>query len=367
MINVRDYGAMGNGTVDDTSAIKHAFAESGGHAVHFPKGIYRLTSKISLTNRPVTITGEGKSLSILRWDAVNGGIEFTGTGVSANDITTFEIRSIALTTTMAGGGNALRLDWPVMFANPQKKTRISDVEIRGWNAYNPIPAPDYWNRGIWLTNPGGLDVSHTDIIGSSNGSDAAIRCESPSNSGAIRHYLSNLYLLQCAIGLDWSGPNEGVYFTNFEIVGCRTGLRAVGIAPVYSITNGHVDCHMTCIEMDGINEAKLSNLALFHTDNGGTKVSGNLIALKNCARFTVSACSIYGHPNIGNVQHQNGIHCVDCHSGIVYGTHVDQIKDVGILFGSGSHHCHSIANRIENCGLHPYLNQGDVSNTHVPL
>jgi polygalacturonase len=43
MIDVRNFGATGNGTDDDTSAVKHAFKDSGGEAVHFPKGVYRLT------------------------------------------------------------------------------------------------------------------------------------------------------------------------------------------------------------------------------------------------------------------------------------------------------------------------------------
>jgi hypothetical protein len=367
MIDVRNFGATGNGTDDDTSAVKHAFKDSGGEAVHFPKGVYRLTSKITLAKRPVTISGEGKSLSRLRWDVADGGIEFTGSGVSANDITTFEIRNISLTTTKAGGGSALRLIWPVMFSNPQKKTRIADVEVRGWNSYRAIPSPDYWNRGIWLTNPGGLDISHTDVIGSSKGADAGIRCDSPKSSGAIRHFLSNLYLLQCRTGVAFSGPNEGVYFNNFEIVGCRTGIQAKGGAPVYSINNGHCDCYMSCVDLDGINEAKLSNLALFHSSNGGKKLSGNLIALNNCTRFTVMGNSLYGHPNVGDVEYQNGIIARKCNSGLVTGNHIDQVKNVGILFGAGSHHCHSLANRVANCGLKPYLNQGDKSNTHTSL
>jgi hypothetical protein len=47
--------------------------------------------------------------------------------------------------------------------------------------------------------------------------------------------------------------------------------------------------------------------------------------------------------------------------------HTEQIKDVGILFDAESNDCHSLANRIANCGLQPFLNQGDGSNTHSPL
>ena len=204
-------------------------------------------------------------------------------------------------------------------------------------------------------------------MGSSKGADAGIRCDSPKRSAAIRHFLTNLYVLHCQTGLDWSGHIEGVYFNNFEIVGCRTGIRAVGDAPVYSINNGHCDCRRSGIDLDGINEAKLSNLALYHTNNGGAKESGNLITLKDCARFAIIGNTLYGHPGMGSVDAQNGIVCVDSHSGLVTGNQIDQIKDTGILFDTGSHHCHSVANRIANCGGQAYVNRGGRTNTHTPL
>lgn len=43
--NVRDHGAKGDGTADDTAAIQSAVDASVG-AVHFPKGVYRITKTI---------------------------------------------------------------------------------------------------------------------------------------------------------------------------------------------------------------------------------------------------------------------------------------------------------------------------------
>lgn len=368
MINVRDYGATGNGIADDTDSIIHAINDSDGGAVFFPKGEYRLTQRIVLHNRPVSIYGEGKSLTRLRWEIDNGGIQFTGSGVAANDITAFEIRNICLTTGVPNGGTALHLEWPVMFANPQKKSRIADIEIRGWDAYSSFR--DYWSNGIYLKNPGGLDISHTDILGSVNGAQVGIFCDSPNNSGAIRHFLSNLYILQFAIGMQWRGPNEGVYFNNFEIVGCRIGIQADAnpgaASPSYSINNGHCDCYQSCIELTTINEAKLSNLTLFHSNNGGSKLPGNIISLNGCKRFTVIGNSIYGHPNLGEVGSQNGIICTDCDSGIISSNQIDQIRDTGIYLSKGTQNIRSVGNRIDNCGYHPYLNDGGVSNIHTP-
>lgn len=61
-LNVKNYGAKGNGTVDDTAAINSAVAAlpvSGG-ALYFPPGTYLVSSTITI-NVPVTIFGDGEA------------------------------------------------------------------------------------------------------------------------------------------------------------------------------------------------------------------------------------------------------------------------------------------------------------------
>jgi len=45
-VSVKDYGAIGNGIADDTTAIRNAI--SGGRTVYFPSGTYRTTSQIDI-------------------------------------------------------------------------------------------------------------------------------------------------------------------------------------------------------------------------------------------------------------------------------------------------------------------------------
>ena len=47
MTNVRDFGAMGDGLVDDTGAIEHAQRDGGDGVLEFPRGEYRITRTIS--------------------------------------------------------------------------------------------------------------------------------------------------------------------------------------------------------------------------------------------------------------------------------------------------------------------------------
>ena len=60
-INVRDYGAVGNGSTDDKQAIQNAInaVPSGGGVVYFPSGTYRISGKLTLSDTQNCIILEG--------------------------------------------------------------------------------------------------------------------------------------------------------------------------------------------------------------------------------------------------------------------------------------------------------------------
>ena len=60
MTNVKDFGAVGDGTTDDTAAIVAAIASlPNGGRVFFPQGHYRITSTITITGRGILLEGDG--------------------------------------------------------------------------------------------------------------------------------------------------------------------------------------------------------------------------------------------------------------------------------------------------------------------
>ena len=67
--NVKSYGVIGDGIIDDTQAIQNAINtvyENGLLELHFPKGLYRVTSTIETKN--ITLIGEGCELPFLTWE-----------------------------------------------------------------------------------------------------------------------------------------------------------------------------------------------------------------------------------------------------------------------------------------------------------
>ncbi len=69
VVNVRDYGAKGDGQSDDTRAINEALkalATRGGGTLFFPVGRYYLSAGITIPSR-TTLKGEGRDLVALAW------------------------------------------------------------------------------------------------------------------------------------------------------------------------------------------------------------------------------------------------------------------------------------------------------------
>src|SRR5262249_54923079 len=62
VFNVKSYGAVGNGSTDDTTAITNAISAipSAGGVLYFPAGIYKVTSGFTIS-KPIMIIGEGGS------------------------------------------------------------------------------------------------------------------------------------------------------------------------------------------------------------------------------------------------------------------------------------------------------------------
>jgi hypothetical protein len=109
-LNVKDYGATGDGTTDDLLAIQSAIAAlpASGGTLFFPRGNYACSGTLTFdSKRSVILAGEG---------GLSGGAQpasrvfYTGTGarfISARSTSGFTIRDLAVSYTQSGFTGAL--------------------------------------------------------------------------------------------------------------------------------------------------------------------------------------------------------------------------------------------------------------------
>jgi hypothetical protein len=71
IINVRDFGAVGDGVADDTAAINAALraprpAGSSARTVYLPDGVYRVSEQVSIDDSRTTVQGQSRAGTIIR-------------------------------------------------------------------------------------------------------------------------------------------------------------------------------------------------------------------------------------------------------------------------------------------------------------
>tara|TARA_S200002703_G_C3800562_1_gene247382 strand:+ start:1018 stop:2772 length:1755 start_codon:yes stop_codon:yes gene_type:complete len=133
-ISVKDFGAVGDGVTDDTSAIQAAidYAGSTGGSVYIPTGVYKTTATLDLTNlsHAIQIYGDGDRSRIIATVSSNGAaIEIGSVPQGPNtSLMTVEISSIYLRSDSSTGSG--------IFVNGAQRAIIRDIFIYGFNTTN---------------------------------------------------------------------------------------------------------------------------------------------------------------------------------------------------------------------------------------
>ncbi|MHC6222069.1 glycosyl hydrolase family 28-related protein [Arthrobacter sp. MMS24-S77] len=105
LLNVRDYGAKGDGVTDDFDAISAALAAATGKALYFPSGLYLVQSprRLVLTGNSTSIVGDFSGLaSAIRFTNPTGGLDIGdgNTNVYENRLINIAIHGANSATTL---------------------------------------------------------------------------------------------------------------------------------------------------------------------------------------------------------------------------------------------------------------------------
>jgi len=96
--NVKDYGAIGDGVADDTAAIQNAILFNAGSCIYFPRGRYRITDTLKITQGKTSFVSDFVTCAeiILDNTSVSSALEFkssvSGVSLFANNLINMVIR-----------------------------------------------------------------------------------------------------------------------------------------------------------------------------------------------------------------------------------------------------------------------------------
>lgn len=273
IVNVRDLGAKGDGTSDDSAAFQKAvdhIAKSIPALLYIPPGNYRLNQRVTLdlTADGLTIRGEGQGVSNLLCDNPDGVIRIRSEklrgAITVEELSFFAMRQNAgtaldITNRIRGGPGHYR------------NLIVQNIEMRGYGENSTF----YFNRGINAHNlwrPLFLNVIFDGVyypgmkkLKNFHADDSLIYrpdcgiqtdyCYAPSFQHCYVWCAHTGYRMISEKGTH--GPEDGAFYRSFAVQ-CRVGMDIN--TPISEPQLVIEACHLNCRDF-GI---KLNNRKFFH-------------------------------------------------------------------------------------------------------
>ncbi len=236
--NVKQYGAVGDGSTDDTTAIAAAItAASAGGVVFFPVGNYKISSPLTLNGANTALMGVGAGSTII---AAAG---FSGTQMILCSAANTGVWDLAIT-----GGPSTTYS-----SNPA----TTGIQVTG--------AINVQLQGLLLSYVNGWAIQSTATAGQAN----------------IYLFTTGVRVTSCAQGIHTLGVTGSGFSGNQRFIGCVVDHIQAG------------DCYF----FEDTNDILCQNL--FGATSAG---SGNVVHIKGqCAAFVLQGCDLglYPGPSTG--------------------------------------------------------------------
>lgn len=321
-ISVKDFGAKGDGTTDDTAAIQAAIdslkpvaaSAIAGGSMFFPRGLYKITDEILIENMPIKLFGEGMYASeIVQYGVAKNGIHFTSnTNSNAPEhdnlaINALQLHDISINKAggaAASGGIGVLASWGIMTGNSPQFI-ANNVRV-----YCYRDAYSSWAGGIQLRNCNGVRIGTLQIFG--NPLESQLTAADPytmryginfanddSSLGLISFFIDKLTIIAAGTGILVQGWHEGFEIVNSEIVQVAYGIIVDGNAthqnPDFFYLNSHIEARVTCAQLGSVFKPKFIGCDLLQVSAVG--YDGSILNLNSCDGIAIVGTTL---------SHQNG-------------------------------------------------------------
>lgn len=281
-LNIKDFGAKGDGVTNDTAAIQHAL--SLGKPIYFPEGNYAVNERIDLDTN-TKIKGDGRNNTFI---TAIGGSGLTMLGTNGN-VSNVEVKGISL-------------DAGFFFESCAYLSNITEGHFEDIRVRNPIKQTvNNYRGGLLFLNSSFITVEKFRAFGIAQSENHLTHeYQSLSFVDCIYCWVNNAYVTQSDKCYHVGGTSQDIYFN-----GCSAnntydnGLYLIGDAKKVSFTNFHLESTQEGIVMN-------SNL----DDNGIIISDGSIINSSSRALA----------PRTGSGYSLSNIYCDGCYSGLSQST-----------------------------------------------
>lgn len=173
VFNVRNYGAVGDGSTDDYAAVNAAlvaccaFLGGKGGTLYFPSGVYYISSALTLVNRTgnITLLGDGPKTSVIKSAAGVKCIDFQFAQSGIEQPYAPTIASLGFRCAGAGpDAGAITISYNVAVGGTSNYHLASGPTITNCEVRS-VDNTSYWLRGIEITSAWNTRIADTYVSG----------------------------------------------------------------------------------------------------------------------------------------------------------------------------------------------------------
>lgn len=364
VFNVKDFGATGDGSTSDQTAIAAALtaavASIPGGTVYFPAGRYLLTDTLtasfggtaagSVVPTNLTIRGEGMA-TVLQQSVANKGIfDLTNTHrYGGIRLSAFRVQNTS--STYSSSAACMYITCSEEGANDWCPTlTVDDVAMV---AIAPPGGFRTWAYGLRLRNARMAKINNFHYTGDNAYNGVGIQFEkytTVASGQCLGGYVTNCTFFGCEAGIACKDSCEGILTTSSAMVAVKYGFKwDYGVQ--LTAMQCHVNCQNSngaCVYVTGVGAASRVDQAviignLFYPDASSTTgVLGEFWHSQICNNTFNSASS--GATTIG----------IDLTGDSIYssvsGNIFLRMASYGIRLGASSDHCKGANNIFDSCG-----------------
>lgn len=286
IINVKNYGAKGDGVTDDTAGVQAALnAAAGGGDVWFPAGTYFLASAVSLSpTQNVHVHGAGTGVSILKCSS-------SGIAIALPSNSCVTVSDLTFARAATGSANT---GLSIISPDQSATCRMYNLEFGN----QAQMATTSWATAISIVGQG-VPILDAIKIWMPNGTGSAgpigiTYAGNDTTHTATGLRIANSFIQGGQYGVHMGNNTEGLYLVATDIIGtdyCVYWSPTAGASNWLTATSCHFNCNISGVYVRGVNFIQLVNN--FFLRGGGT-APWVAVDIGTAAYVTISGNNVYG-------------------------------------------------------------------------